>query len=59
MRELETEYEGREIPRPEYWGGYLLTPDAFEFWQHRRDRLHDRVIYQRRVGGWHLERRAP
>ena len=59
VRELETEYEGREIPRPEYWGGYLLTPDAFEFWQHRRDRLHDRVIYQRRVGGWHLERRAP
>ena len=56
---LEAEFAGREVPRPEDWGGYVLTPDAFEFWQHRENRLHDRVIYSLAEGGWHYERYAP
>ncbi len=59
LAEVTAAFEGQEIPRPAYWGGYLLTPDSFEFWQHRRDRLHDRVIYSLREGQWERERQAP
>jgi pyridoxamine 5'-phosphate oxidase len=52
-------FEGTEIPRPGYWGGYLLTPTAFEFWQHRKDRLHDRLLYTQVGEGWHRERHCP
>ena len=50
---------GAEPPRPERWGGYRLEPDAFEFWQHRDDRLHDRFRYTRAAGGWSVERLQP
>jgi pyridoxamine 5'-phosphate oxidase len=49
----------REVPRPEHWGGYRLVPDTYEFWQHRDDRLHDRLRYRRDVGGWTIERLSP
>ncbi len=46
-------------PRPEDWGGYVLAPIAFEFWQHRDDRLHDRFRYERDGGSWRIERLQP
>ena len=56
---LEAEFAGRDVPRPANWGGYVLTPDAFEFWQHRENRLHDRVLYDLANGEWSLARYAP
>jgi pyridoxamine 5'-phosphate oxidase len=50
---------GGDVPRPERWGGYLLEPEAIELWQHRDDRLHERVRYTRAREGWHAERLAP
>ncbi len=59
LRALETEYEGREIPRPPFWGGYRVEPDAIEFWQGRESRLHDRLVYRRKDGAWRIERLQP
>ncbi|MGC1419234.1 MAG: pyridoxamine 5'-phosphate oxidase [Acidimicrobiales bacterium] len=57
--EVEVEFAGRDVPRPDRWGGYCLTPVMFEFWQHREDRLHDRVVYSPDGDGWTRERRSP
>ena len=46
-------------PRPPHWGGYRLLPEAFEFWQGRASRLHDRVVYRREHGHWRIGRLAP
>ncbi len=51
--------EGADPARPESWGGFRLRPDAWEFWQHRDDRLHDRFRYTRREGAWVIERLYP
>jgi pyridoxamine 5'-phosphate oxidase len=59
VAELAAEYEGKELPLPEAWGGFRVTPESFEFWQHREDRLHDRLVYTRRRGAWVVERLAP
>jgi pyridoxamine 5'-phosphate oxidase len=48
-----------EVPVPDFWGGYLLRPRTVEFWQGRRDRLHDRLRYRRTEHGWTLERLSP
>ncbi len=53
------ELAGTEPGRPETWGGYRLVPEAWEFWQHRDDRLHDRFRYVRRDGAWLSERLYP
>jgi pyridoxamine 5'-phosphate oxidase len=47
------------IPLPPFWGGYRVVPDAIEFWQHRENRLHDRIRYVRADTGWRRERLAP
>ena len=57
--ELERVYEGREVPLPPHWGGYRLRPEAIEFWQHRENRLHDRVRYTRAREGWRHELLSP
>ena len=58
-RDLEVEYEGREVPRPAFWGGYRVEPEVVEFWQGRESRLHDRISYRRGDGGWEIERLQP
>jgi pyridoxamine 5'-phosphate oxidase len=57
--ELEAEHAEGEVPRPPWWGGYVLRPDIVEFWQNRPNRLHDRLRYRRSGGEWVLERLSP
>jgi pyridoxamine 5'-phosphate oxidase len=59
VAELDARYAGREPPRPPQWGGYRLAHEAVEFWQHREDRLHDRLRYRRSRERWIVERLAP
>jgi pyridoxamine 5'-phosphate oxidase len=60
VAELARRYEGAEVPMPSRWGGYRVTPERFEFWQHREDRLHDRLLYTPDgAGTWRVERLAP
>lgn len=58
--EVERRYEGADVPRPPFWGGLRLVPASVEFWQGRRDRLHDRLRYLRLPqGAWRIERLNP
>jgi pyridoxamine 5'-phosphate oxidase len=53
-------FEGADVPLPPHWGGYVLVPERYEFWQHRDDRLHDRIRYEPDgAGGWDRARLAP
>jgi pyridoxamine 5'-phosphate oxidase len=52
-------FEGREVPRPERWGGYLIEATDVELWIQRADRLHDRFAYRRDGAGWSVVRLAP
>ena len=60
LKELEKEFEHKEIPRPKHWGGYLVKPISVEFWQGRPNRLHDRIRYQLQADfSWKIDRLAP
>ncbi len=56
---IDVRFAGRPVPRPAGWGGYVLTATGFEFWQHRDDRLHDRIAYTRDGTEWTISRLAP
>ncbi|WP_308726476.1 pyridoxine 5'-phosphate oxidase C-terminal domain-containing protein, partial [Haemophilus influenzae] len=47
------------VPRPDYWGGYLVVPETVEFWQGRPSRLHDRIRYRKESDNWIRERLSP
>lgn len=58
--EVEARFEGREVPRPEFWGGLRIRPVTLEFWQGRQNRVHDRIEYRRGAGGaWERHRLQP
>jgi pyridoxamine 5'-phosphate oxidase len=59
VRDLDAEHEGREVERPDFWGGYRLVPETVEFWQHRANRLHIRFVYRRSEGGWDVVELQP
>jgi pyridoxamine 5'-phosphate oxidase len=59
VAELERTHRDAELPVPSDWGGFRLSPESFEFWQQRSDRLHDRLRYTREGEAWRVERLAP
>jgi pyridoxamine 5'-phosphate oxidase len=60
LKQLEKDFEGKEIPRPKHWGGFLVTPVEVEFWQGRPNRLHDRILYSAQEDfSWKIERLSP
>jgi len=58
-RAVERRFEGKSVPRPPYWGGWRLRPTAWEFWQGRTSRLHDRLAYRKSAERWEIVRLAP
>ena len=60
FQEIKKKFKNKEVPLPSFWGGYRVVPYEIEFWQGRRNRLHDRFQYTRQQdGGWDIERLAP
>ncbi len=60
VEHFEKEFEGKDVPRPHYWGGWMLEANYYEFWQGRKSRLHDRIsYYQTPEGSWQMARLAP
>lgn len=59
VAKMEARFAGRDIPRPDFWGGYRLRPQRMEFWWNQLHRLHDRLLYLRDGEGWSRERLYP
>lgn len=59
LESLTQQFSGKEIPRPEFWGGWVLKAHYYEFWQGRKSRLHDRICYELKNGNWDIFRLAP
>jgi len=59
VAEVEARFGDGPVPPPPNWGGYRIAPDEVEFWQGRRDRLHDRIRFRLTAGTWYRERLAP
>ncbi|WBL24429.1 pyridoxamine 5'-phosphate oxidase [Zunongwangia sp. HGR-M22] len=59
LAEVEQKYEGKEVPKPQHWGGYIVKPLNIEFWQGRKNRLHDRITFNLEDAKWNSKRLAP
>ncbi|GBD86296.1 pyridoxine/pyridoxamine 5'-phosphate oxidase [bacterium BMS3Abin03] len=59
FEQLKNKFGDDEIPLPDFWGGYRVVPDYFEFWQGRENRLHDRICYKKENAGWKIFRLSP
>ena len=59
FREIEEKFDGREVPKPDYWGGYSICLEEIEFWQGRPGRLHDRIMYKKLGNEWKMQRLQP
>jgi pyridoxamine 5'-phosphate oxidase len=59
VAEVEARFEGREVPRPPHWTGYLIRPESVEFWTQREFRLHDRFLWTQDSGSWTCQRLYP
>ncbi|MDZ7690635.1 MAG: pyridoxamine 5'-phosphate oxidase [Balneolaceae bacterium] len=60
FEEFSQKFEGKDVPLPDFWGGYRLNPHKIEFWQGRTGRLHDRIVYQKNnKGNWSIRRLSP
>ena len=60
LKTLEEKFQNKSIPRPEFWGGFIVKPIEIEFWQGRANRLHDRIRYQLQSDlNWKIERLSP
>lgn len=57
--DAEKRFEGKEVPRPPFWGGYLIRPTYIEFWQGRPSRLHDRISFTKKGNKWDVQRKNP
>lgn len=57
--EVKRKFADKEVPLPSFWGGYRVVPEEIEFWQGRKNRLHDRFLYSRHDPNWRIERLAP
>jgi pyridoxamine 5'-phosphate oxidase len=56
---VSAEFQGQDVPCPDYWGGYRVVPECIEFWQGRDNRVHDRLLYRRVAYDWRIERLEP
>lgn len=59
VEKFKNKFEGQEIKRPPYWGGWIFTANYYEFWQGRKSRLHDRICYKLKNTDWSINRIAP
>lgn len=60
LEEMKRKFASGQVPLPSFWGGFRVRAESFEFWQGRRNRLHDRILYRREgPDGWGIERLAP
>lgn len=59
VEKMKEKFANKEIPLPDFWGGYRIVPQKIEFWQGRESRLHDRILYTKRAQEWEITRLAP